>query len=284
MLIRALNPKIDLIRYDRTRGASELALLALDMLAEHSLTCICTSPINLMDETLLLAGELSTARPSMAPIANALHMFNEEIAPLQPLSVDLETLRDALESCAILVRQNMQDRRCRAIKHAVQHIESGQCIASCSYSSMVVETLIQASQEGKKIRSIWPESRFNGHSYGTFSQNRLDEHGIACQLVEDHEIDKAVQSSDLVLLGADTLMPSGDFLNGCPSKAIAKATRRSRGPLPLYCLADSTKILWDAELAEIEPGLEMVPHEWLEGIFTENGLLLPRQLKPLHLR
>lgn len=281
MTVHAFNFKIDLIRYDRTRGASELALLALDMLAEHSLACICSSAPALMEETLLLTSALETARPSMAPIANTLHMFLKEINRLEVLPGGLESLRNQLESCTVMVRENIQTWRRCSIEHAARHIHSGQCIASCSYSSTVVEALIQTAREGKQIRTIWPESRYDGHSYGTYSQIRLDEYGIPCQLVEDHEIDKAIQSADLVILGADTLLPTGDFINGCPSRAVAKATRRSRGPLPLYCLADSTKILWETPPSDTEPGLERVPHEWLDGIFTEDGLLLPRQLKSL---
>lgn len=281
MLTETVNNRLDTIRNDRSRGASELALLALDSLAAHSQTCSCHTPLELMEKTLLLAGALADARPSMAPLFNALEMFREEIASLQPLAIDILQMREQLELCVERVQEKLKEIRQHSIAHAVSHIQSGQCIGSCSFSSTVIEALVQTSQAGKQIRTIWPESRFDGYSYGNYSQSRLDEFGIPCQLVEDYEIDKAMQSADLIILGADTLLPSGDLINGCPSKAVAKSTRRSRGPLPLYCLADSSKILWTSEIPDIEPGLEKVPHEWLEGIFTEKGLTLPRQLKLL---
>ncbi len=281
MTIESLNIKIDLIRFDRKHGASELALLALGMLAEHSANADAASSAELLEESKNLAGLISLSRPSMAPIANAIRLYLSRIGHLQADNASPEDLRNQLETQAVQAMTTMNELRQRSIEHAVQLIQSGQCIASCSYSSTVVAALIEASRQGKKIRLIWPVSRYNGYCYGTYSQNCLDENGIACQLVEDYEIDKAVQSADILLLGADTVLPSGDIINGYPSLAAAKATRRSRGSLPVYCLADSSKILWSAPPEHFEHGLEKIPHEWLEGIITEQGLLHTRLIKSL---
>lgn len=281
MMIEVLNPKIDLIRYDRTRGASELALLALGMLAEHAITAIVPTAGDLLVESKYLATALAGARISMAPVAVCVQRYLQQIGALDIQSLDVEQMREQLDSIALQCINDLKMNRKRSIEQAAALIQNGQCIACCSYSSTVIEALVVASASGKKIRVIWPESRFDGHSYGTHSQSSLDEYSIPCQMVEDHDIDKAIQTADMVLLGADTVLPTGDVINGYPSLLVVKATRRSRGALPVYCLADSSKILWSLAPNQFESGLDKIPHEWLEGIITENGILHPRQLSSL---
>jgi translation initiation factor 2B subunit (eIF-2B alpha/beta/delta family) len=168
-------------------------------------------------------------------------------------------------------------------------IHEGAAVLTHSRSSTVLSALLEAKQAGRSFAVFTTESRpmFEGRSLAA----SLSSNEISVKLIADSAAALAMNTADLILLGADKLTPH-DVTNKIGTRMIALAARER--DLPRYVLCDTSKFirgdysfgtaiemkdpdeLWDNPPTGVKPEnsyFEPTPLEYFTGIVTEDGVL-----------
>ena len=251
MTLTQFNLWIAEIRDDRTRGASELARRALELLAKAAQSLPATDAVELRGRLLVLAGELSAARPSMTPIRNLLRRWREDPA----ISLDLElsaARRLAAERAEALIAASR-----RAVADCAAHtaglLGPGRRVMTHSLSSTVVETC--RLLKGTGLRMIVTESR--PLAEGRRLAERLSAWNVPTIYITDAQMGLFVAQADAVLVGADSVLADGAVVNKAGTCLLALAAR-DQG-VPFYVCCESFK--WRASDDPLPKLEEMAPAE-----------------------
>lgn len=259
------------IREDRERGARQLALAALQALAAVAPTCAT-------EELREAARALALARPLMAPSANAMawawsRLLETGDAPRSIREV-MEAIEMAPEGLAAAARGTLPTGT----------------LMTYSYSSTVVEVLGRL----KPRRVIISEGR--PLNEGLKTARALAEAGTSMTLITEAQIALFVQEADAVVVGADTILPDGGFVNKVGTRLLALAA--GGAGVPLYVLSETLKVAAASAPKRFAPeegrAREVYGEKWLEvrnvyfevtppqlvtAYITEDGLLRPPQMR-----
>lgn len=255
MTLEKFNLWIAEIRDDRTRGASELARRALELLAEAARSLPATDAVELRERLLALAGEFSAVRPSMTPIRNLLRRWRDGLPfPAEPSLAAARRL--AVEQAEHLIATSR-----RAVADCAAHVATllgpGRTVLTHSLSSTVVETCRLLKDAG--LRMIVTESR--PLAEGRLLAKRLSVWNVPTIYITDAQMGLFVPQADAVLVGADSVLADGAVINKAGTGLLALAAR-DQG-VPFYVCCESFK--WRApddsppELEEMAPAELDVP-------------------------
>jgi len=255
------------IRADREKGARQLALAALQALREVAPD---TSGEDFRDHCRALA----LARPMMAAIENALASAWSRYLETgdAPGAVDetTESIESAPEGMALAAR--------KVVPHGT--------VMTYSYSSSVIELLARI----KPRRVIVSEAR---PAYeGVRVAKELVRAGISLTLITEAQMALFAHEADAVVVGADTILPEGDFINKIGTRLLALAARDAE--VPFYSVSETLKVAAPSEPLPFAPEegapkevcaekwlevrnvyFEVVPARLVTSYITEQGLLDP---------
>ena len=275
--MKSLDKKIALIRNDKSRGATELALAAVSTLKD-----ICrmhqNASVEALDKDLAEAArELSAARPSINAIRTGLLLALSRLR-------DKRSVKECLAEIERFERElSASSEKCA--KNASRVLRSGMTVMTNSLSSTILKTAHFSKR--KRLRFIVVESRplFEGRQ----TAKRLSRMGFAATLISDAACSIYINDCDLVLVGADTIPPDGSVVNKAGTKLIALAAYEKK--IPFYCVAQKIKILSERKYFKIEekepgeiskplvgvtirnPYFDITPAKYITGIITEDGLM-----------
>lgn len=265
-------------------GASNHVAMSLPLVVKTAQSRRATA----LEEALTLAEFIARTRGAGAPIvANALAWLTDGIERLAP-----EEAIGKLASRAEEWDRLSRERRTRLISRAADTLSDVRKPLLYDFSSTVADVL-RALAEGKRLSQlVIPESRSiaGGRRY----VEALDSLGVPILFLPDAALDYAVNQSDAVLLGAESLTRDGGLVNTIGS-VIAARCAKSAG-VPVYGVADLFKVgPLDAEempapglrtygflLAEgisaatDAPELEIVSPDLITAVLTEEGPLPPK--------
>ena len=178
--------------------------------------------------------------------------------------------------------------------HLATRISSASVVATICHSSSVTGGMIAAYEGGTPLRAVVLETR--PRFQGRITARELAASGIPVTQYVDAEIPRALESADLVALGADVLA-DGWFLNKVGSRMLAEAAQ-ARG-LPVVVVAHTLKFdparaerieerdpreVW----ADAPPGVEVrnpafdrVPFDLVQSLVTERGVVMAGGLPTL---
>lgn len=270
---------------DREHGAAELAQQALAWMAELVQSSQAASPANLFAELAEEARELASARHGMAPIRN---LLNQWLAHLQ-ISLDLPM--DVFRPLALQIAEGLGQISQRAANDIAQHarelIPRASVIFTHSYSS-TVERVFTAARN-LNIKAIVTEARpgFEGRRLARV----LAEGGIPVTFITEAQTTLFIGESDLVIVGADTILKDGTLVHKAGTCLIALAALQAN--VPFYVCCESLKL--DREhvaadvMEEFDPEeleaprvdrvtarnhyFDLTPPQLIAGYITERGLL-----------
>ncbi len=260
------------IRGDRARGARQLALVALQALA--SAAGVCTR-----EELQEAARALALARPTMAVIENALalawHRYLETGDARRAVREATEVVEVAADGLAA----------------AARGVLPGGTLMTYSYSSTVIDVLGRV----KPRRVIVSEGR--PLNEGIETARALVAAGVSMTLITEAQMALFVQEADALVVGADTILPDGSFVNKVGTRLLALAARDAR--VPLYVASETLKVAAPSApkrfAAEEGRAREVCREKWLEvrnvyfevtparlvtAYITEEGVLKPRDVRP----
>ena len=267
---------IEEIASDRRSGASQLAMKGLDAVDCALWSNQEASPEELLEEVLQVARILRRCRPSMAAIANCARRIILGLDSLRqrlPAAISREAWRMEIAAVIDQVRQEAIASRRESLANAAAVISRVGTVATCSYSSTVVEGITQAYERNHRPQVIVIRSLSGSLSHGEKTRQELQGHGIGCRLLEDDFEAEDLGGIDLVILGSDQLCRDGTIVNGYPSLRLAEAAVAHQPPIPVYAISDRFKLNLDFTPVEVESGFEVIPSRLLTGIITEDGTL-----------
>ena len=270
--------QIELIRRDRVRGASELALQALDVLGRVALEDEVHTAEQLVTNLRRYARLLLSAKPAMAAITNTVRCFEKHVDRILADKPALEQARCRIAQAAREVADAAIRARSSSILQAAMLAAHWKAIATCSFSSTVVSVLAKAREQGGNFKVLCLESATGGLKYGELATTRLKDLGVSAAVVPDSQVNDALREVDAALIGSDSVFSDGSVVNGYPSLLLAKAAAAALPPVPFYSVTDWTKVCASPPSAPREPGFDFIHSRLIAGIITEEGLLAPSDL------
>ena len=229
------------IRADRDSSARLLALSALNALKSVSAECAG-------EELRDTCRQLALARPMNAAIENA-------IAAAWTRYLDTGDCPTAVDETIELIETAPEEMSLAARKA----LPSG-TVMTHSYSSTVVELLSRM----KPRRVIVTEAR--PFEDGIRVAKKLVRAGISATLITEAQMALFAHEADAVVVGADTILPEGDFINKIGTRLLALAARDAE--VPFFAVAETMKVAAPSEPLPFAPeegkSKEISTEKWLE--------------------
>jgi translation initiation factor eIF-2B subunit delta len=223
------------IASDNVSGAAEILRRAGDVFTllkarnvDHPSGSVQEAKQAILDVSVALV----RAQPYMSSL---LRLANAAVSAVRNAADFQGTLRWAEEAALRFIEDAQRAARAAAL-HAANLIHDGSTILTHSRSSTVLEAILEAQRGGGEFRVIVTESRpmLEGRSLG----ESLAEKGIRVTLIADAAASLVMDQVDLVLVGADQVMPE-HLVNKIGTRMIALAARESG--LPIYAACDGSK-------------------------------------------
>jgi translation initiation factor eIF-2B subunit delta len=281
MLDEALiSDKIKQIKFDHLNGSSQIARDALNLLKLFVNTSKTTTCTKFKEDFKEIGICLLNARPNMAPVQNLVAQVVYEVNSRK--EIDLVSLKNfTMSLLSTLIKQSEISIQ-ETAKQATVIIPDSGCLATCSYSSTVCESLRKAKKQGKQFKVVVAESRVGTTSYGMLLAHSLEKLNIAVKVFRDNQILKYVQDVKCVLVGVDSLLYDGSIINGSPTGELAVAAKQLK--VPFYSVCETTKaniLSYLGKKIKLMRGFDVVSSNLITGIITEKGLLNSDKLAEL---
>lgn len=248
-----LAERVERIAKDDRHGAS--------WLAKEAVQAVCDA-VEAGEDPLELARELVRARPAIGSIAGALGR----------VLVAGRTPEQTLEEAHALIAG--RERASATIAVLLANDLDGKTVMTHSASATARAALLHGPPPGKVVCT---ESEPVGE--GRPFSEELAAEGLATELVADEDATHAVQSVDLLLLGADTVFRDGSLVNKIGTCELTKAAKKAGVPVVVACevLKLSPVEARDAE----EERFDLTPPEQITKFVTEEGEFPPEEIGAL---
>src|SRR5919201_2352581 len=267
----ALSEAVEELRSDRTHGGSWMARRAVEALLEVNAEP-ATSTADLLERLLDAGRKLVAARPAMGAIT---HAVGRVVASAQTAS-HLEP--DDLQRLVFEEANGLIASRDRAAASIAVHLAP-------SLRDAMVLTHSSSATVREAVRHTPPARLFCTVSApceeGRQLVEELGTEGLEVELVEDDDVDRALETASLVLVGADTIYADGSIKNKIGTRALAEAAQRIGVRTVVAC-----ELLKLAPVppptVEDEPELrDTIASELVDEIVTEEGLVVPKEVRSL---
>lgn len=255
----------DLLRRVRDNlcdGSSHLARIALESLIDYA-DVEADEVEALRTELVGFADDLMQARPNMSAIRHLVGRWREGIETFEG---DLPALREYARQHAESVRDWANVATEATVRCGVDRIGEYRTLLTHSMSSTVTRVLKQLP--GREFDVITTESRPRLEGWQLASI--LGEEGIPVTYITDAQLGIFVEQADAVVVGADSILADGSFINKVGTRLLALGAREAG--VPLFVCAESFKCtaqeVADVQLEE-KPAKELKPPH-MPGIRARN--------------
>lgn len=270
-----VRPSVETVAGDTEHGSAYISIRALEVLRDEAGLAVLSEGD--WSALVRLALDLRDARPDMAAVRNRIdRVMHRATTDSSPEAVH----ESALEGLDVAIRAD--DEAAQRVGREI----GGKRVFTLSRSGTVLSALI----DGEPARVTVAESRPGGE--GRTVAETLSEAGLDVVLTSDANVPAAVESTDVVLVGADTVFSNGDVLNKVGTTAAMLAGRYYDVDRFVVCArdkisptasngyeADDTELesLYNGEAAiEVRnPTFERVPRALISAVVTESGTLDP---------
>jgi len=256
-MTQTLDERIQLISEDRVHGAGWLARQAVEALADAAAAG---------QDPVAVGRTLAATRPAIGAIA----------AALGRLLVAGRTPEQLIDECRALI-----DRRDRAAVSIAVLIgpEIGGRVLTHSASATVREALVHTGPERVVCTVSEP------HEEGRAFADDLAEAGLAVDLVADQDAERALETVDVLLVGADCVFRDGSLVNKAGTAGLAAAAREAGRPVLVAC--ETIKVApvdpaggWENPDPAEEP-FDLTPPELIDRYATDEGIFEPDEIAAL---
>jgi len=230
---RRVAPSIIGITDDTTHGSAHLSIRALEVLRDRAGMLSTSDAATIEDARSRLvrtAHRLLDARPSMAALTNRIHRVMHASRPeLLPDTVELnahEAIQDALAADA------------EAAEAAAAQLGDAH-VLTLSRSGTVIAALREAAPAPMVTVAV-----SNPGGEGIEVAEQLRDAGLDVTLIPDTAIARRLNDGhiDAVLVGADTVRPSGAVVNKVGTYGTALAAHRADVPVYAACAIDKISV------------------------------------------
>jgi ribose 1,5-bisphosphate isomerase len=269
--VAALAETVGELRSNRTHGGSWMARRAVEALLE--VTAEPASTTGELLERLLDAGrELARARPAMGAITHAVGRLVATAHTASHLPPD--ELRRLVSDEATALLAGRERAAASIAVHLAPSLQEA-LVLTHSASATVREAVLHTPPERLFCTASAPFDE------GRLLAEELRTEGLDVELVEDDDVDRALETVSLVLVGADTVYDDGSVKNKIGTRHLAEAAR-GRG-IRTFVACELLKLApVPPPTVEDEPELrDTTPAELIDEIVTEEGFVPPDQVRSL---
>jgi len=278
---------IQSIAVDRYHGAEWLSNAALGTMIAIALNASADDADELREALKSYARRIAESRPSMTPITNKLGMFYSRL----PEGAALNELRAAAtKSASMIIKESRKDRS-RLVKNAKSVLGEPDTVFTISDSSTVADVVLGVGVKNVVVTESRPQME------GRNLAERLAGMGVNVLLVVDAAAAMFMESADVAVVGADSVLYDGSFVNKVGTRMVALAAWDQGVPFYVVCSTSKFNVMnylgrgveleekEPAEVAEIEsvnvrnPYFEVVPGRLVTGIITEMGVMEPLDIR-----
>jgi translation initiation factor 2B subunit (eIF-2B alpha/beta/delta family) len=223
----------------------------------------------------------------MTPITNKLGMFYSRL----PEGAALNEFRAAAtKSASMIIKESRKDRS-RLVKNAESVLGEPDTVFTLSDSSTVADVVLGVGAKNVVVTESRPQME------GRNLAERLAGEGVNVLLVVDAAAAMFMESADVAVVGADSVLYDGNVVNTVGTRIVALAARDQGVPFYVVCSTSKFNVMNylgrgveleekdPAEVAEIEgvnvrnPYFEVVPGRLVTGIITEMGVMEPLDIR-----
>ena len=284
------------IKTIKIQGATNVTKAILNGLKDYSKR-IQISDANSWYSSLSQASQYLLALRPTEPLAqNAIFYVFREIKNVSGAKEKKEVLQRSADYFLNLI----ESVRKKIVEQAGSLIEEGDHVFTHCHSSLVVESLTIAQQQGKKFEVFNTETR--PLMQGRLTSRDLLAKNISSTLVTDSSGPFLISRwsgeklmMNKIFLGADALLISGGAINKVGSFGLSLAAHSEK--VPVYVLASLLKFnprnwidiekrpaaeIWPEapkDLKIINFAFDFIPSKYITGIICEAGIIKPRDLK-----
>lgn len=219
---------VETVRSDTQSGAAQLAISALQQVRQW----LSANPVTAGALDQLLT-ELTDARPSMVPLANAIDRCRQASGTLQTDGLVSRQVIPVVDS----VLDQLASANRRVAEAAATRVPDNAVLFTHSRSSQVVALFRLLAEQGRPFSVICTQS--SPGNEGFTLARELDELGVPVTLITDAQMGLFVTRADLVLCGCDTWLADDYFLNKSGTLLLALVAKEQ--DKPFWVLADSFK-------------------------------------------
>jgi len=275
------------IAVDRYHGAEWLSNAALGTMIAIALNAGADDANELREALKSYARRIAESRPSMTPITNKLGMFYSRL----PEGAALNELRaSATKSATMIIKESRKDRS-RLVENAKSVMGEPDTVFAISDSSTVADVVLGVGAKNVVVTESRPQME------GRNLAQRLAGEGVNVLLVVDAAAAMFMESSNVAVVGADSVLYDGSFVNKVGTRIMALAARDQGLPFYVVCSTSKFNVMNylgrgveleekdPSEVAEIEgvnvrnPYFEVVPSRLVTGIITEMGVMEPLDIR-----
>lgn len=208
-------------------GATELALLTLS----HLKDCLYDIPEQTAEQIDMIVEDLSHARPSMMPLANALRRWKKKLDAEQAFSKPayLHLLDD-------MYRQ-LSDATDKVAENASALFKPGMTVLVHSRSSQVMSLFEHVWEQYQNFSVIVTLSAPGNE--GLLVASQLSKMGVPVTVITDAEMGLVMPGIDLNISGCDSWLADHHFVN--KAGTLLQALAAQHFGKPFWVLADSFK-------------------------------------------
>jgi translation initiation factor 2B subunit (eIF-2B alpha/beta/delta family) len=215
------------LRNNRTSGATELALRTLMAFKDY----LQSIPEQSADTIESRVAELSAARPSMLPLANALRRWLKKLEDDDPY--DKAHYLEMLEA----IYQQLSSVNDRVAENAVELFKPGITVMTHSRSSQVLALFEHAWEQYRDFKVIVTLSAPGNE--GLLVASQLSNMGVPVTVITDAEMGLVMPDVDLNISGCDSWLTDHHFVN--KTGTLLQALAAHHFGKPFWVLADSFK-------------------------------------------
>ena len=243
------------IRSDALSGASELIVRGARVLRDHAEGSRARTTKAFVASLAKVGLMVADAQPAMAPF---IHLADAAVKAVEGADGLPAARGAAIAAAEGFVRAAAADRE-RTARTAARLVRRDSVVLVYSRSSTVEAALLAAAREGRRFTVLCPEAR--PAMEGRVLARRLAEHGIPVIACVDAAAFSVFPTADLVMLGADALVPVG-LINKVGTSGLALLA--SGSGVPVYCVAGHLKMLPSASLIDPHREGEHLADVWGE--------------------
>lgn len=277
-----IEQRIAKIRDDREHGSRWLVGEAITLLADLA-SDTTIPPQGRLQQLYKAARALAQARPAMAALAGA-------VARIMSAANDEP---DAVARQAQQVRDRY-DHALEAITRHARPLLSGTLLTD-SISGTVLDVLAACASRIDEVVALEGRPRYEGRE----TAKTLAQRGMPVTLITDAQADIFLPRCQAVVVGADSVLASGDILNKAGTALVAWAARGHH--IPFYALCETLKISpqrWTGDMGMLEEKeatevleqpiagvtarnfyFDRTPARLVTSIITEDGILSRREIQ-----
>ena len=302
LLHPAVQAELAEIREDRVHGASELSRRSLRAMRLGAELTSATTPADLFRQLKVFGGELTSTHPNMAPLTNLVGKLLYLIAEKARKESDVDEFKLTVKKiCDQLIEESVRASHEVAL-HGSKLIQDHMTIFTHSRSATVFETFKVAASMGRRIRVVVTESRplFEGRAVA----QELSGLGIRVNLVVDAAMGYMMDTADICVVGADSVLSDGSVVNKIGTFPLAMSANQHNKPFYVLCekskfnlrsVFEARRGMEERDEAEVlpdqhgpfldvrNPYFDTTPGTLVSKLITEDGALSREQLPKLFL-